>query len=194
MWRRHQLIITTLSLLAKRFNQCHRANFRSPLAPVPSPFRPLPPPPTSPAYLSLPLAVSLARAYQGGSSAGNYVVHDRNAGGSRNLSVSRLDAPPEIAIPIPLPSPRPPPRPSPVSRIKPGPALMTLENRSSRSLAQLTLCHSSLSYAPLIARYLSLRVHLFTTRRTASTTFRGFHENRAISPDFTSSDFSDFGK
>lgn len=100
MWRRHQLIITTLSPPAKRFNQCHRANFRSPLAPVPSFRPPLPPFP-------LPFPHS-PLAYQGGSSAGNYVVHDRNAGGSRNLSVSRLDAPPEIAIPIFLPAPSPP--------------------------------------------------------------------------------------
>lgn len=150
MRRRHQLIITTLSPHAKRFNQCHRANFRSPLAPVPSPrsvprlsFHPLPPP--------------LARAYQGGSSAGNYVVHDRNAGGSRNLSVSRLDAPPEIAIPTFLfPRARAPSSSTTIhSR---GPALMTLENRSLRSLAH---CHSSLSHAPLIARYLSLRAFLF---------------------------------
>jgi len=45
----------------------------------------------------------------------------------------------------------------PRSRLPPhsqrGPALMTLENRSLRSLAH---CHSSLSHAPLIARYLSL--------------------------------------
>lgn len=102
VWRRHQLIITTLSPPAKRFNQCHRANFRSPLAPVPSfrpPLPPFPPPPPSP---HSPLA------YQGGSSAGNYVVHDRNAGGSRNLSVSRLDAPPEIAIFLPALTPSPP--------------------------------------------------------------------------------------
>jgi len=38
--------------------------------------------------------------------------------------------------------------------------LMTLENRSSRSPAH---CHSSLSHAPLIARYLSRR-RLFTLR------------------------------
>lgn len=160
MWRRHQLIITTLSPLAKRFNQCHRANFRSPLVPVPSPFRPPlpllfspPSPPSSPPPSPPPLPPPLARAYQGGSSAGNYVVHDRNAGGSRNLSVSRLDAPPEIAIPIFLPA-----RAFLLIHSR-GPALMTLENRSLRSLAH---CHSSLSHAPLIARYLSHPVPFYS--------------------------------
>jgi hypothetical protein len=126
--------------------------------------RPIPVP--SPA-VTIPPSSSLARAYQGGSSAGNYVVHDRNAGGSRNLSVSRLDAPPEIAIPTFLfPRARAPSSSTIHSR---GPALMTLENRSFRSLAH---CHSSLSHAPLIARYLSLRAFLFSARRLRQASMR----------------------
>lgn len=58
----------------------------------------------------------------------------------------------------------------PRSRLPPhsqrGPALMTLENRSLRSLAH---CHSSLSHAPLIARYLSLSSCLFILHPASST-------------------------
>jgi len=56
----------------------------------------------------------------------------------------------------------PPPahRPLPAPPLALSGPLMTLENRSSRSPAH---CHSSLSHAPLIARYLSRR-RLFTRR------------------------------
>lgn len=151
MWHRHQLIITTLSPPAKRFNQCHRANFRSPLALVPS-FRPPLPLPFLPDILhSLPPSL----AYQGGSSAGNYVVHDRNAGGSRNLSVSRLDAPPEIVIPIF------PPRPSLLFTARTG------LNDARKSITSISLAQLSLvthSHASLIARYLSLLARGFILR------------------------------
>lgn len=51
-----------------------------------------------------------------------------------------------------------------------GPALMTLENRSLRSLAH---CHSSLSHASLIARYLSLSSRRFIPPASSTVSTRG---------------------
>lgn len=152
VWRRHQLIITTLSPLAKRFNQCHRANFRSPLAPVPSPSR-------SP-LLSTASTASTASSSSSSSRArlsGRLLCRKLRGTRSKRRRKSQFisfqaghaagdrdsDFPPRSRLP-------------PHSHR--GPALMTLENRSLRSLAH---CHSSLSHAPLIARYLSHPIRAF---------------------------------
>lgn len=157
MWRRHQLIITTLSPLAKRFNQCHRANFRSPLVPVPSPFRPhrclsLPSPllittsttfsfPSPRARLSGRL---LCRKLRGTRSKRRRKSQFISFQAGRAAGDRDSDFPPRSRLP----------------HSRRGPALMTLENRSLRSLAH---CHSSLSHAPLIARYLSLLLPFYST-------------------------------
>lgn len=157
MWRRHQLIITTLSPLAKRFNQCHRANFRSPLVPVPSLrsvlpclslsllFSP-PPLPSTATASSLLLSRAPIRAaplqeitWYTIETQAEVAIYQFPGWTRRRRSRFRFSSPLAPSSPF-------------TSR---GPALMTLENRSPRSLAH---CHSSLSHAPLIARYLSLLV------------------------------------
>lgn len=157
MWRRHQLIITTLSPLAKRFNQCHRANFRSPLVPVPSPFRPslpllfsppyLPPPPSPPPLPPPRARLSgrlLCRKLRGTRSKRRRKSQFISFQAGRAAGDRDSDFPPRSRLP---------------PHSQRGPALMTLENRSLRSLAH---CHLSLSHAPLIARYLSLFVPFYS--------------------------------
>lgn len=60
--------------------------------------------------------------------------------------------------------------PHPLTHSYRGPALMTLENRSLRSLAH---CHSSLSLASLIARYLSLSSRRFVPPASSTVSTRG---------------------
>jgi len=99
-----------------------------------------------------------ARVYRGGSCAGNYVARDRNAGRkSQFISFQPRWTPRADRRSR---SPCLPPRSPPLFLLALSGPLMTLENRSSRSPAH---CHSSLSHASLIARYLSRR-RLFTRR------------------------------
>lgn len=153
MWRRHQLIITTLSPPAKRFNQCHRANFRSPLAPVPSSRPPLPPfsPPRLLAFLSSIRAAPLQEiTWYTIETRAEVAIYQFPGWTRHRRSRFRFSSPS-------LPS---------LSFTQHGPALMTLENRSLRSLAH---CHSSLSHASLIARYLSLLASFYSLYSVSST-------------------------